>query len=537
MSLNMVDWDTPGIYEWHPIVSGVYKIECWGAQGADRGAGYGGRGGYAATYVNLLPTHKLYITVGDRAGKYGGGGRAGWGGYGGGASDVRVDENTIYDRIIVAGGGGTCGRVYDNGTSCAFGGGINGGGGHGGWGSPGGGGTQTGSGGPYPGSFGKGGNGVAGSGGYGGGGGGGWYGGGGASVDGSGDDDSGGGGGSGYVLTDTSIKPAGYQDKPLFYCLSYLGYTPVLISGNSAMPNKQIVNNADGSAPPETTVGNSGNGLVRITLIKPAGILYFLEYNGYLYSTTKESFNVLKNEFNRIPKSMVYQYYNSIIAGQELIKKYNWIIEELFNPFTIALTDGTTKTIKPTDYFDLKLVKIFGIVHDDIDYDVNQLRVNYNVNQKALNDKCQIQLKDDIYITDHMYDRHFEVDSTQNIRTLIKKYDKYYGIDWRLSDKDNIFTDGIIGKDLHDYNIDADRINLSIVFTDNVSDAADRLKSIKLIAKTGNNYKRLNNSDIIIRSNQDKVFITFKEAHNEVIINKLNKKHDRSSCVNSLEEF
>ena len=143
-------------------------------------------------------------------------------GHGGGATDIRIGSGTLYDRILVAGGGGGFGG-HSSGLGGDGGGltGNNGGNGYGGFGY---GGTQS--------SGGAGGrNASSGTFGYGGaaggsnangraGGGGGWYGGGGGGND-YDDyhdyDDAGAGGGSGYVFTSTSYKPSGYNVPSKYY--------------------------------------------------------------------------------------------------------------------------------------------------------------------------------------------------------------------------------------------------------------------------------------------------------------------------------
>lgn len=231
---------------------GKYKLEVFGAQ----------NGGYAKGEITLKEKTELFIYCGGEckiAGKlyvniacYGGwnGGGTGYSrnqtGYymgGGGATDIRINENTLFHRIIVAGGGG--GRTY---YSSGSGGGINGERGNGDvyyhkkygyFDKRGYGGTQTEGGvGGYcvshvssssrehrsdSGGFGYGGNGS-----YGtssnwnlntGGGGGGWFGGGGggcSEYNHSGTS-RGAGGGSGYVLTKDSFKPNGYKLGEKYY--------------------------------------------------------------------------------------------------------------------------------------------------------------------------------------------------------------------------------------------------------------------------------------------------------------------------------
>lgn len=77
------------------------------------------RGGYSEGEIKLTKGTKLYVYVGGRGnhgtstaytahsgGGYNGGGNAGYGGGGGGgATDIRIGGDTLYDRVIVAGGG------------------------------------------------------------------------------------------------------------------------------------------------------------------------------------------------------------------------------------------------------------------------------------------------------------------------------------------------------------------------------------------------------------------------------------------------
>jgi hypothetical protein len=160
---------------------------------------------------------------------------------GGGGTDIRIDTDSLYARIIVAGGAGSEGRESSLG---GYGGGE-----VGGWASwetygttlgPG---TQTES--PYNssaadicGAFGVGGNGKVDSGGYGGAGGGGWFGGSGTWPDGSNDDDEGGCGGSGYVLLPNSFKPSGYL---LTDPSDYLTDATLTAGGNNLPTGRSLV--------------------------------------------------------------------------------------------------------------------------------------------------------------------------------------------------------------------------------------------------------------------------------------------------------
>ncbi len=274
---QVMSYPTYGAYDYTVTASGYYRLEAWGAQGGYRTAvpanvNYAGKGGYAKGEVYLEAGTVLHIFVGGsgNVGGFNGGGASGCNGqsalcgqtilFGGGASDIRVEGNTLNHRILVAGGGGSTGGIAKKGG--AGGGNVgastsedNVGGecsatvcGQGGNQTQGGAGASS-----YAntaGIFGQGGQGYALNDGFGGGGGGGWYGGSGSVPDDSGDDDRGGGGGSGYVLTSDSVKPSEYQVGEKYYMFNTL-----LVNGDSAMPNP------DGGS----MVGRLGSGFVRIT--------------------------------------------------------------------------------------------------------------------------------------------------------------------------------------------------------------------------------------------------------------------------------
>ena len=268
---------------------GKYILECWGAQGGYRSnASRGGKGGYSIGTISISQSTTLYINVGGSGnsvssatnniypgGFNGGGYRYGYKG-GGGATDVRIGNNSLYSRVIVAGGGGSDGAADKTGK---HGGGTSGGSTTQNYGSGGYGGTQTGntwksdsqgtsntSSSCYAG-FGFGGFGYSTSSGYGGAGGGGWYGGSGSAPDGSGDDDRGGGGGSGYVYTSSTAK--NYPQGCLLNSSYYLTDAQT-IAGNQAFTS------------PEGTseTGHSGNGFCRITNMTPKQYGMFIKRNG-----------------------------------------------------------------------------------------------------------------------------------------------------------------------------------------------------------------------------------------------------------------
>ena len=259
---DILDYAYTGVVQSVILPKGIYKLECWGAQGGYRsGDIYGGYGGYSVGTLTLTASTQLFIysggsgNTGGASGGFNGGGKRDSYNGGGGASDIRIGQDSLYARAIVAGGGGSCGGSPKAG---GCGGGETGETASSGYGSGGGGGTQTagGLGGSNnSGIFGVGGEGLYRSSGHGGAGGGGWYGGGGTYPDSSGDDDKGGGGGSGYVYT--SATAANYPTGCLLNSAHYLTEAQT-IAGNASMPS------TDGS----TETGHSGNGHARITVIK-----------------------------------------------------------------------------------------------------------------------------------------------------------------------------------------------------------------------------------------------------------------------------
>ena len=90
-----------GIQHWTVPITGIYKIEVWGAQGGSHGSNYpGGKGAYMLGYFSLTEGDGLKIIVGQTAADISSGsGAAG----GGGGSFVVSSNNT---PLIIAGGGG-----------------------------------------------------------------------------------------------------------------------------------------------------------------------------------------------------------------------------------------------------------------------------------------------------------------------------------------------------------------------------------------------------------------------------------------------
>ena len=215
---------------------GYYNLEVWGAQGGNYNTTYvGGLGGYSKGIVHLTKGTTLYVCVGGQPqtittasvavpGGFNGGGngfnRAYSGTYtygqaGGGATDIRIGQNSLYARVIVAGGG----SGSNNRISGYAGGGLSGVTGQSGYA-----GTQTSAG--TGGSFGQGGSATTSGSNYrygASGGGGGFYGGGAiASYSDSTNYDKYTGGGSGYVYTSSTASsyPSGCLLNSNYYLAS-----------------------------------------------------------------------------------------------------------------------------------------------------------------------------------------------------------------------------------------------------------------------------------------------------------------------------
>lgn len=240
--------------------TGYYRLQTWGAQGGYENLAHGGGlGGYAEGIVYLTEGETVYVYVGGSgntgglAGGFNGGGAGVSYKGGGGATDFRVEGNTQYHRILVAGGGGSGGR----------GGSMDGGYGGAGGGYDGlpctncgsyGGGSQTGPG-SAGGGFGYGepARNTNNCGGIDGSGGGGWYGGS------AGDHsllcfgDQGGSGGSAFAYDGTNTVPEDYA------VINHYLLQPYILSGNSdRVPNYE----GDGYMH-----GNEGNGYAKVSFV------------------------------------------------------------------------------------------------------------------------------------------------------------------------------------------------------------------------------------------------------------------------------
>ena len=285
---DIMDFNYTGSTQSKTLKPGTYTIECWGGQGGSYNSYIGGYGGYSKGTITLTKATTVYISVGGAgsssstaAGFNGGGTGISSGRGGGGATDVRIGQNSLYSRVIVAGGGGGAGVTSANANPCGCGGGEYGGDGYynnttgsytTGQNRSGGSASQTAGGITWntgaQATFGQGGK----ASGYScGGGGGGWYGGGGAYDSDSDSDGRWGGGGSGYVYTSATAK--NYPNGCLLNSTYYLTNAQT-IAGNTSFTSPA------GSA--ET--GHTGNGFCRITNLTPTQYgLYIKTNSGWNY--------------------------------------------------------------------------------------------------------------------------------------------------------------------------------------------------------------------------------------------------------------
>lgn len=132
-----------GNYQEVELPAGTYKLQCWGAQGGSNGtystygitAKAGGKGGYSEGVLTLSQKTTVRVYVGGQgsssSGGYNGGGSTtgtsqynsgGTLGYskmggGGGATDIRLSDGSLYSRMIVAGGGSGGAMCYKSVTT------------------------------------------------------------------------------------------------------------------------------------------------------------------------------------------------------------------------------------------------------------------------------------------------------------------------------------------------------------------------------------------------------------------------------------
>lgn len=272
---DIMDFNYTGSTQSKTLKPGTYTIECWGGQGGTYSSYIGGYGGYSKGTITLTKTTTVYVSVGGAgsssstaAGFNGGGTGISSGRGGGGATDVRIGQNSLYSRVIVAGGGGGAGVTSANANPCGCGGGEYGGDGYynnttgsytTGQNRSGGSASQTAGGITWStgtqATFGQGGNASGYS-----------CGGGGAYDSDSDSDGRWGGGGSGYVYTSSTAK--NYPNGCLLNSTHYLTNAQT-IAGDTSFTSPT------GSA--ET--GHTGSGFCRITNLNPTQYGLYVKTN------------------------------------------------------------------------------------------------------------------------------------------------------------------------------------------------------------------------------------------------------------------
>ena len=100
------------------LVPGIYNISLFGAKGGDTINSKGGKGGMASGILSLPKTHNFQLFIGGKGvdqtgelrqhpGGYNGGGSSNHDrGSGGGMTDLQIEQNGIFQSIIIAGAGG-----------------------------------------------------------------------------------------------------------------------------------------------------------------------------------------------------------------------------------------------------------------------------------------------------------------------------------------------------------------------------------------------------------------------------------------------
>lgn len=126
---SVMNFDYTGSVQTATLTPGRYKLECWGAEGGNGtdSPNTNGKGGYSVGVLTLSQTLNIFIYAGGAGiatpsasgwtitnGGFNGGG---WTrsynksvGSGGGGSDIRIGQDSLYSRVIVAGGGGGSGN-------------------------------------------------------------------------------------------------------------------------------------------------------------------------------------------------------------------------------------------------------------------------------------------------------------------------------------------------------------------------------------------------------------------------------------------
>lgn len=383
------------------LLKGKYKLKCWGGSGGCRHEiNESQRGGYSEGILTVDSEAQLYGVVGGSGigtelinvtysnmnypyAMYNGGGVQAsstiiFGNAGGGATDFRIGSDSLYARVIVAGGaGGNGGPNRFGGVGGGESGGTNTVTSGSGYGDSPGPGTHSST--PKSsdsshatinGGFGYGGNGVYYSNGYGGAGGGGWYGGSGTYPDGSGDDDRGGNGGSGYILTATTYKPEGYLLGEEYYLTD--GKT---IAGGNDLP--------------------IGQTRAEIEVIECATYkLLCYDEEGYKrYDEPSNSWVLLSNQNKPTPETFEEYGVYTFPTDTGLMNEYDILVHDPEE----KLLGVSLDVVPPEQHISRTIMNKMNIAKliIDADFDPDVYSVRYNVDRKGVGSDTRITL--------HMY--------------------------------------------------------------------------------------------------------------------------------------
>lgn len=465
-------------YEFTAPHTGMYKLECWGAQGG----GNGGKGGYSYGEYFLTKGINIYIYVGGRSdykniAGYNGGGTGSTdylGGYsGGGATDIRLSRS-LNDRILVAGGGG---GGSNSGKRGGDGGGFNGlPGEQGKWSNVGYGGTLNAGGNGYlKGDFGQGGNAGGAPNWYRNcaGGGGGWYGGGGSTADINAGDGSGAGGGSGYA----SNKIINQK----------------IIAGNLNMPNPDNPN--------ISITGNSGNGRAKISLLYKSYTHYVLYINNKYY----------------IPSNAFIQNDSLIESNIDYIIDYNNKDMFVENIFSLIRFYNDNKNIINEKFKIIKVINKFiddGIKYNNDNNKKNNITFNYDpIKEYLLNGELVLNIQ---RYKDKQYNIINKI-GTKNIKVGISNNKYIYGKNLDKINKNEILDKGIDIQDLKDYIIPFDEYKIIICFTNGI----EELKEIKQVGLDLYKYKKISDDYLNITTDYKDIYISPTKNINKILVNKL----------------
>lgn len=134
-----LNFEYTGAVQSTTLTRGKYKLQVWGAQGGSYSSSYkGGYGGYSEGILTLNKETEVFIYVGGQSKTFTGS-TASSGGFngggdgasspdshaqgGGGGTDIRIGTDSLYARVIVAGGGAGSSDTY-NALKERYGGGL-----------------------------------------------------------------------------------------------------------------------------------------------------------------------------------------------------------------------------------------------------------------------------------------------------------------------------------------------------------------------------------------------------------------------------